>query len=332
MSTQELRAVYLIGGSDQPKVALALRRLRARFAEGSVEHLFAESTTGADAVAATNALGLFGGGERLVIVEGIERWKKADVDAVAAYAASPTPGAVLALLGDLAKQEALVEACSRAGDVLRFDLPQRKVRGRQVDDYPAWVQGRFERAGIRVDRAAAERLVEIVHDDALALENDVLKIATWANGEPVGIAEIEQLATPGGDEGRSPALVNAWAARSTGEALRACERDLLGDSEPFWISGRIARHLTVVRAVQHLKAAGVGSSEIQKRLDLRFPPRREAAHAETRTSDELERAVVRVAELDHALKGGSRLDPVLELERALVDLTEPADSRPSARG
>jgi DNA polymerase III delta subunit len=317
--------VYLIAGSDEPKIALALRRLRTRFADGSVEHLFAESATGADAVAATNALGLFGGGERLVVVEGIEQWKKADADAVTGYLASPTPGAVLALVGDATKLEGVADACARAGAVLRYDLPQRKVRGRQVDDYAAWVQGRFERAGVRVDRETAERLVEIVHEDALALENDVEKIATWAGGEFVGPAEVERLATPGGEEGRSSALVNAWAVRNPGEVLRACERDLLGDPEPFWISGRMARHVTVVRAVQRLLARGCSSAEIQKRLDLRFPPRREAGHAEARTAAELETAVVRLASLDHALKGGSRLDPVLELERALLEVTQPGE-------
>jgi DNA polymerase III delta subunit len=34
---------------------------------------------------------------------------------------------------------------------------------------------------------------------------------------------------------------------------------------------------------------------------------------------ELARAVVRLAELDEAIKGGSRLDPRLELELALVE-------------
>jgi hypothetical protein len=38
---------------------------------------------------------------------------------------------------------------------------------------------------------------------------------------------------------------------------------------------------------------------------------------------ELDDALIRLAELDHALKGGSRLANELELERALVDITEP---------
>ena len=41
--------------------------------------------------------------------------------------------------------------------------------------------------------------------------------------------------------------------------------------------------------------------------------------------DELRDAVVRLAELDHALKGGSRLAADLELQRALVDVTRPLD-------
>ena len=36
---------------------------------------------------------------------------------------------------------------------------------------------------------------------------------------------------------------------------------------------------------------------------------------------ELDDALVRLAELDHALKGGSRLANELELERALVEIT-----------
>ena len=45
--------------------------------------------------------------------------------------------------------------------------------------------------------------------------------------------------------------------------------------------------------------------------------------------DELRDAVVRLAELDHALKGGSRLAPDLELERALVDITRAREAAPA---
>ena len=60
VSGEPLQPGYLLLGSDRPKIRRALSRLRARFAAESVELLDADAATGADAVAACNALGLFG--------------------------------------------------------------------------------------------------------------------------------------------------------------------------------------------------------------------------------------------------------------------------------
>ena len=43
------------------------------------------------------------------------------------------------------------------------------------------------------------------------------------------------------------------------------------------------------------------------------------------SADELRDVTVRLAELDFALKGGSRLPLELELERALVEITKPRE-------
>lgn len=326
MAAQPLKPAYLITGTDQPKVAVAVRRLRARFAQGSVELLQAELASGADAVAAANALGLFGGGERLVVVEGIERWKQPDVEAVTTYLSSPNPGAVLALVGVPDKLAGLDATVASAGDVLRYDVPRRKKRGREEDDYASWVRDQLERAGVRADQEAVERLVELVGPDTFALHSEVEKLAAWSAGEPVGAADVEALAIAFAEASGS-ALTNAWGARDAAGALRACEAELRGQPEPFWLAGRLAAHVSRTRAVQRLVEEGVPLPEIGKRLGLRFPPRREAGAAAAYSADELESAVVRIAALDLAIKGGSRLDPVLELERALVEITEPSDSR-----
>ena len=55
------------------------------------------------------------------------------------------------------------------------------------------------------------------------------------------------------------------------------------------------------------------------------------AQAANYAPDELDDALVRLAELDLALKGSSRLSGELELERALVEVTRPAEAAP-ARG
>ena len=47
------------------------------------------------------------------------------------------------------------------------------------------------------DDDAARALVELVGDDTVALAGEVEKLAAWADGDPVGRLEVEQLATPG---------------------------------------------------------------------------------------------------------------------------------------
>ena len=83
MAATELKPAYLIVGGDRPKISRALHRLRARVGEEAVEHLSAREASGADAVAACNALGLFGGSSRLVLGDDGERWEAPDAKAVA---------------------------------------------------------------------------------------------------------------------------------------------------------------------------------------------------------------------------------------------------------
>ena len=68
--------------------------------------------------------------------------------------------------------------------------------------------------------------------------------------------------------------------------------------------------------------------EIATRLGLKpYPARKQAAQARAYSADELARAVIRLAELDFGLKGGSRLAGELQLERAVVEVTPSNGSR-----
>src|SRR5437660_11788417 len=84
----ELKPVYLITGSDRPKVARAVRRLRDRLGVDAAELLSATVTSGEATVAACNSLGLFTEEARLVVVEDVERWRVDDAKEVAAYLGS----------------------------------------------------------------------------------------------------------------------------------------------------------------------------------------------------------------------------------------------------
>jgi DNA polymerase III subunit delta len=315
-----LKPVYLLGGNDRPKIVRALRRLRTRFGDESVELLAADSASGDDAVAACNALGLFAGGDggRLVVVEGVERWRKPDVEAVLAYLADPVPGAVLALVaGESLRSDALPKAVAKAGQVLTFDAPKPR-------DLPGWVRAQFETHGASADADAARALVEIVGDDLAVLATEADKIATWAAGQPIERADVEALATPA-RELTAWAITDAWGERDVAALLGAAEVEL-ERREPFGISTRLAAHVALVRSAKLLAAEGVPGREIAKRLKIHeFRIRKAIGHADRYSQDELDAAVVRLAELDAAIKGASRLSGELELTRALVDLTRAAE-------
>src|SRR5215218_10075503 len=136
--TPELKPVYLLTGSDRPKIETALARLRRHFEAEAVDLVSAQDTSGADTVAQLNAGSLFGDA-RLVVVDGVDGrrnadgrlangWKGADVKAIEAYLASPAPAAVLALVTQELKKDApLAKLCAKHGDLLVFQVPKRNV-------------------------------------------------------------------------------------------------------------------------------------------------------------------------------------------------------------
>jgi DNA polymerase III delta subunit len=142
---------------------------------------------------------------------------------------------------------------------------------------------------------------------------------------------VEALATPS-REAATWAITDAWGERDAGTLSAAAEAEL-ERREPFAISVRLAAHVSLVRAAKALAAEGVGAKEIAKRVKAHeFRVRKALGHADRYSEEELDAVVVRLAALDAALKGGSRLSGSLELTRALAELTEPvkAPARQSA--
>jgi DNA polymerase III subunit delta len=316
----ELKPVYVISGSDRPKIRVALERLRNRFEEGAVEVLAGGEHGAEDAVAACNALGLFGGESRLVIVEDVDGWKAPDAKTIAAYLKSPAPETVLALVGsELKKDSALAKACAKAGDVLLYDAPRKR-------DLPAWVAKQFEQHGTTADRDACRLLVALVGEDPEQLRSEIEKLATWSGGDPVSEADVRLLASLSAETSVF-VLTDAWGRRDVGAALASVEALLerSGSRELPRLVALLANHVGRVRACQALAAEGVGPRDAASKLKLHpFAAEKAFAHAGNYGTDELAHAVVRLAELDLALKGGSRLDGELEFERALVDVTPAA--------
>jgi DNA polymerase III delta subunit len=199
-----------------------------------------------------------------------------------------------------------------------YDVPKRRLG--------EWVTTQFGDRGVSVDPEAARLLVEIVGEDPEELAGEVDKIATWAGGEPVGTREIELLAA-GCAEVPGYELTDAWGRRDLAGALTACQTLLERSGDPIsrtvpMLIGMLVAHVGRVRDCQMYSDEGLTAREAASRLK-RHPFYVEKLYAQSRNygPDELRGAVVRLAELDHAVKGGSRLAVDLELERALIEIT-----------
>jgi DNA polymerase-3 subunit delta len=320
----DLKPVYLLAGTDRPKIERAVQRLRSRFAADAFELQSADVVTGEDVVASANAMGLFAAGGRLIVVEGVEAWKAPDAKAIAEYLASPAPDTVLALVGaDVKRDSALAKACAKAGESLRWDVAKR--------DLSRWVAEQFKLHGVQVDTDACRALVDLVGEDLHELANEVDKLSTWAAGETITEREVETLVPPRA-ETSAFALTDAWGTRDVRRVLGACEALLERSGDPHSrtiprVVGLLGGHVARVRACQALDAEGVRPKDAAARLKIHpFAAEKAFGHARNYGAEELRDVTLRLARLDVALKGGSRLAPELELQRALVDITRRAET------
>jgi len=257
----------------------------------------------------------------------VERWKAPDVKAVQEYLRKPAPTSVLALVGqELKRDSPLAKAVAKAGEILVFDLPGR---GRKAD-LPKWVEQQFRDRGIVIDHEAARALVELAGDNVDELATEVDKLSTWAAGERIGEQEVAELVPARADTPPFD-LTDAWGRRDVAAVLAASERivERSGDSPRdvfLRIGALVTNHVTRVRECQALDAEGVPPAAAADRLKRnRYYVQKLYEQARNFDEEELGDVVIRLARLDLALKGGSKLPGELEFTRALVDITRPRE-------
>jgi DNA polymerase III delta subunit len=123
------------------------------------------------------------------------------------------------------------------------------------------------------------------------------------------------------------AVTDAWGRRDVAAVLRATESLLERSHRPR--SGELMRlvatlvsHVGRVRRIARLTDEGVRPRDAAGRLKMHpFAAEKAGQQAGSFSREELDGAIVRLARLDAAAKGGSRLPADLALERTLVEIT-----------
>ena len=325
----ELRPAYLIHGDDHGGVAERRARLRAlaETDEGAagVELLEGDAATPAALAQALRAMTLTLG-RRVIIVEGVERWREGDVEKelVPAMRALP-PQTTVAMFareeGRAKAPPALHDAVASAGGQV---VAQMTVRPWEL---PRWAREQAARIGLELDAAAAKALVSQVGERQQRLLRELEKLALEAEPPPgaagtarkVDAEQIERRAAHSAER-RAYALADALVGGEPAEALRSYLRLREQGERPagllYVIAGRLREALAISTRLQ------AGESVAEVRRGLRMPAKAAArliADVAASDPDRLRRATGTLADLELDSRGGA---PIPASRTALAGLEE----------
>jgi len=307
----ELKPAYLIHGDDHGAVAerrAGLRQLVERQEGGgaSIELLEGEAATPAGVADALAAMTL-AMGWRVIIVEGAERWREADITKhLAGALAEVPPETTLAIF---AREEARAKVpaalhtlVKRAGGQIVAQLTIKPW------EMAKWAREQAARLGITLDAAAAKALVAQVGERQQRLLRELEKLALERDGsEVIGVQEIE-LRAAHSTEWRAYALADALVGADGREATLSYLRLREQGERLSGLSYLMAQRLRDAIAVALRLQAGESVAEVKR--GLRMPARaaeRFVADVARTDPERLRTALASLADLELNTRGGASL-------------------------
>lgn len=317
----ELKPAYLICGDDHGRIAerrAALRALAERESGAAGVETFAGDEATPEAIAAALAAMTFAIGRRYLIVDGVERWRDADVEQHLTPAlAAIDPGTTIAFF---AREEGRARAPAKLAAGVRAAggavAEERTLRAREL---PRWLQGEARRIGVRLEGEAARALVGLVGERQQRLLRELEKLALeHGEGATIGVDEVGEAAARSAEHqvwGLVDALVAGDRAAATKAYLELAEQ---GESVSRLV-GLLARRLRDVLAIAHRLEAGEAPAQIKASLrGSAWAADRRIAEARSADADRLARALEAIADLELAAHGDSELGERTEAIRAIA--------------
>ncbi len=326
----KFKAAYVIHGDDHGRISERRARLRqlAESLSGTagIELFEGDNATPEVVARALDAMTL-AVGRRFIIVDGVERWKDKDMDALEAALAGIGPETTIAFF-------AREDGRSRAPDRL---LAAVRAADGDVDaensvkpwELPKWVLARARELGLELEPDATRALIRHVGERQQRLLRELEKLALGAEEDvTLDAAAVDELTAPSAER-KAWAVADALVAGDGPAAVRSfLALRAQGERVPgliYWISQRVRAAHDVAAALD----SGEPPAQIKRRL--RMPSRaadRLIADARRSGSDRLRAAIGQIADLELASRGGARGGAGEDTAalRTIAGLTTPSSS------
>jgi DNA polymerase-3 subunit delta len=317
------KPAYLVHGDDHGRIGERRARLRAlaeaESGSGGLELFEGDASTPEAVALALNAM-TFAIGRRFLIVDGVERWKDADVEAtLAPVLAAMPPDTTITFFGRedgrIKTPAKLVAAVKKAGGDIAVEATLKPK------ELPRWAVDEAAKLGVTLEGAAAKALVSQVGERQQRLLRELEKLALeHGQGAHIGVEEVEGAAAQSAEH-QVWGLVDALVARDERLATRAfLELRAQGETLPRLVPLMARRMRDVLAIATRLEA---GESPAQVKESLRMSPwaaDRRIKEARGTEVQALRRALEALAELELASRGQSELSDDTEALRAIATI------------
>ncbi len=306
----DFKTAYLVHGDDHGRIGerrARLRELAESLSGAEGLELFEGEEATPDRIAAALDSMTLALGRRFIIVDGVERWKDKDLDALEEALTAIAPETTVAFFAREDNRTRAPERLHKLITTVGGELSsQDSVKPWEL---PKWVIKSAAEHGIELDPEAARALIRHVGErqQRLLRELEKLSIGADAGGQlTLDAAQIDELTAPSAER-KAWAVADALVAGDVQPAVRAylALRDN-GERLPgvlYWVSQRLRLAQEVASALE----AGEPPAQIKRRM--RMPSRaadRLIADARRAGADRLREAICEIADLELASRGGGR--------------------------
>lgn len=267
---QSVPAVVSLFGDEGFLKGLALNQLRQNVLKGddgefSLSRFDGRSVEWRSVSDELATVGLFGGGRRLIVVDDADDFVSEHRSQLEDYTARPSRTATLALVVDSwPSNTRLAKAVAAAGLAVECKAPPE---AKLLKWLTTWAK---QRHGARLEREAAELLLETVGPELGLIDQDLAKLAAAAGAHPIGPDLVQKLV--GGWRAKTAwDMLDAAVEGRTRQALVELDRLLLSGENPIGVLAQIGaslrRFAAATRVIEQSEAAG-GRANLRQALEL----------------------------------------------------------------